>query len=64
MSASVPGFVPRMLVDPDIGLFRADERDFTAKIYGYKLEGGPSTIHSGISRDVPNSNGRKVSLCG
>jgi hypothetical protein len=26
----VSGFVARMLVDPDVGLFRADERVFTA----------------------------------
>ncbi|MCU1532649.1 MAG: hypothetical protein JWO49_2220 [Arthrobacter sp.] len=32
MSGAVPGFVPRMLVDPDAGLFRADERVFTAML--------------------------------
>ncbi|MGP5690540.1 hypothetical protein [Glutamicibacter ardleyensis] len=32
MSDVVPGFVPQMLVDPDIGLFRADERVFTAML--------------------------------
>lgn len=32
MNDAVPGLVPRMLVDPDIGLFRADERVFTAML--------------------------------
>ena len=32
VSDVVSGFVPRMLLDPDIGLFRADERVFTAML--------------------------------
>ncbi|MGP5670230.1 tyrosine-type recombinase/integrase [Glutamicibacter arilaitensis] len=38
MSDVVPGFVPRMLVDPDIGLFRADERVFTAMLDGWQAQ--------------------------
>ncbi len=38
MSGAVPGFVPRMLVDPDIGLFRADERVFTAMLDGWRAQ--------------------------
>ncbi|MGF4042316.1 tyrosine-type recombinase/integrase [Paenarthrobacter nitroguajacolicus] len=38
MSGAVPGFVPRMLVDPDIGLFRADERAFTAMLDGWRAQ--------------------------
>ena len=35
---AVPGFVPRILVDPDIGLFRADERVFTAMLDGWSAQ--------------------------
>lgn len=38
MSGAVPGFVPRMLVDPDVGLFRADERVFTAMLDGWRAQ--------------------------
>jgi len=38
MKDAVPGFVPRMLVDPDIGLFRADERVFTATLDGWQAQ--------------------------
>ncbi|QOT15318.1 tyrosine-type recombinase/integrase [Paenarthrobacter sp. YJN-5] len=38
MSGVVPGFVPRRLVDPDIGLFRADERVFTAMLDGWRAQ--------------------------
>lgn len=36
VSDDVPGFVPRMLVDPDIGPFRADQRVFTAMLDGWQ----------------------------
>nr|AKG47394.1 hypothetical protein [Arthrobacter sp. 68b] len=32
------GFLPRMLVDADIGLFRADERVFTAMLDGWRAQ--------------------------
>ncbi|MFP3581314.1 hypothetical protein SB659_17245 [Arthrobacter sp. SIMBA_036] len=32
MTGVVSGFVPRMLVDPDVRLFRAHERAFTAML--------------------------------
>jgi integrase/recombinase XerD len=38
VSGAVPGFVPRMLVDPDVGLFRADERVFTAMLDGWRAQ--------------------------
>lgn len=38
MGNAVPGFVPRMLVDRDIGLFRADERVFTAMLDGWRAQ--------------------------
>ena len=38
MSGAVPGFVPRMLVDPDVGLFRADERVFDAMLDGWRAQ--------------------------
>ncbi|MGP5689424.1 hypothetical protein [Glutamicibacter ardleyensis] len=38
MSDVVPGFVPRMLVDPNIGLFRADEQVFTAMLDGWQAQ--------------------------
>ncbi|MGP5690665.1 hypothetical protein [Glutamicibacter ardleyensis] len=38
MSDVVSGFVPRILVDPDIGLFRAHERVFTAMLDGWQAQ--------------------------
>ncbi|MFJ6453829.1 hypothetical protein [Paenarthrobacter sp. NPDC091669] len=38
MSGAVPGFVPRMLVDPDVGLYRADERVFTATLDRWRAQ--------------------------
>lgn len=38
MSGAVPGFVPRLLVDPSVGLFRADERVFTAMLDGWRAQ--------------------------
>ena len=38
MSDVVPGFILRMLVDPDIGLFRADERVFTAMLDAWQAQ--------------------------
>ncbi|MCY1378175.1 hypothetical protein D9M69_657880 [compost metagenome] len=38
MSSAVPGFHPRILVDLDIGLFRADERVFTAMLDGWRAQ--------------------------
>ncbi|MDQ1724586.1 MAG: hypothetical protein QOG52_1614 [Frankiaceae bacterium] len=34
----VPGFVPRVLTDPNVGLFRADERVFDAMIDGWRAQ--------------------------
>lgn len=34
MTSGVPGFVPRILSDPTVGLFRADERVFDAMLDG------------------------------
>jgi integrase/recombinase XerD len=34
----VPGFVPRVLRDADVGLFRADERVFDAMLDGWKAQ--------------------------
>jgi site-specific recombinase XerD len=38
MDDSVPGFVPRLLSDPTIGLFRADERVFDAMLDGWRAQ--------------------------
>lgn len=35
---SVPGFVPRLLRDPDVSLFRADERVFDAMLDGWRAQ--------------------------
>ncbi|MHC8609698.1 hypothetical protein ACW4FP_18805 (plasmid) [Paenarthrobacter ureafaciens] len=48
MSGVVPGFVPRRLVDPDIGLFRADERVFTAMLDGWRAQ----TLARGLTTDT------------
>lgn len=34
----VPGFVPRVLRDPGVGLFRADERVFDAMLDGWRAQ--------------------------
>ncbi len=34
----VPGFVPRLLVDPGVSLFRADERVFEAMLDGWRAQ--------------------------
>jgi integrase/recombinase XerD len=34
----VPGFVPRRLSDPSVGLFRADERVFDAMLDGWRAQ--------------------------
>ncbi len=34
----VPGFVPRLLSDPSVGLFRADERVFEAMLDGWRAQ--------------------------
>jgi hypothetical protein len=34
----VPGFVPRVLRDPDVGLFRAEDRVFEAMLDGWKAQ--------------------------
>jgi hypothetical protein len=34
----VPGFVPRLLRDPGIGLFRSDERVFEAMLHGWRAQ--------------------------
>jgi hypothetical protein len=38
MDGSVPGFVPRLLSDPTVGLFRADERVFDAMLDGWRAQ--------------------------
>lgn len=38
MADSVPGFVPRLLSDPTVGLFRADERVFDAMLDGWRAQ--------------------------
>lgn len=38
MNDAVPGFVPRLLTDPAVGLFRADERVFTAMLDGWRAQ--------------------------
>lgn len=38
MTGAVPGFVPRILVDPAVGLFRADERVFAAMLDGWRAQ--------------------------
>jgi hypothetical protein len=34
----VPGFVPRLLRDPGIGLFRSDDRVFEAMLHGWRAQ--------------------------
>ncbi|WP_328321876.1 hypothetical protein OHA70_25565 [Kribbella sp. NBC_00382] len=34
----VPGFVPRVLRDPDVSLFRADDRVFEAMVDGWRSQ--------------------------
>jgi integrase/recombinase XerD len=38
MDGGVPGFVPRLLSDPTVGLFRADERVFDAMLDGWRAQ--------------------------
>lgn len=38
MADGVPGFVPRLLSDPSVGLFRADERVFDAMVDGWRAQ--------------------------
>ena len=38
MDGVVPGFVPRVLSDPTVGLFRADERVFGAMLDGWRAQ--------------------------
>lgn len=38
MGGSVPGFIPKLLSDPTIGLFRADERVFDAMLDGWRAQ--------------------------
>jgi len=38
MTSGVPGFVPRILSDPTVGLFRADERVFDAMLDGWRAQ--------------------------
>ena len=38
MDGSVPGFVPKLLSDPAVGLFRADERVFEAMLDGWRAQ--------------------------
>lgn len=38
MDGMVPGFVPRVLSDHAVGLFRADERAFDAMIAGWRAQ--------------------------
>lgn len=38
MVGSIPGFVPRLLDDPTVGLFRADERVFDAMLDGWRAQ--------------------------
>jgi len=38
MVSSIPGFVPRVLDDPTVGLFRADERVFDAMLDGWRAQ--------------------------
>jgi hypothetical protein len=34
----IPGFVPRVLRDPDVSLFRADDRVFEAMVDGWRSQ--------------------------
>lgn len=38
MDGGVPGFVPKLLDDPTVGLFRADERVFDAMLKGWQAQ--------------------------
>ena len=37
-TAVLPGFIPRVLSDPAVGLFRADERVFDAMLDGWRAQ--------------------------
>jgi hypothetical protein len=38
MGDGIPGFVPKLLSDPTVGLFRADERIFDAMVDGWRAQ--------------------------
>lgn len=56
----VPGFVPRVLPQAEVGLFRAEDRVFDAMLHGWRADAGSGPG----DRDDQGSLSRRASVSG